>query len=153
LESDRKFREISRLEHWFERWPDMDARGNHPLGPRWHEDTKAPSARHSAGRNSLESFGPKPSEAPPRRQQKEEIVILIPVFNDWASLEELLPRLDQELSRNGVDADVLVVDDGSLLDADRLDDADRFHAIRRIDVLRLRRNLGHQRAIAIGLAY
>ena len=52
-----------------------------------------------------------------------------------------------------MDVDVLVVDDGSLLDANVLDDADSFQAIKRIDVLRLRRNLGHQRAIAIGLAY
>jgi hypothetical protein len=47
----------------------------------------------------------------------------------------------------------LLVDDGSLQDADGFDDSDSFHAIRRIDVLRLRRNLGHQRAIAVGLAY
>ena len=131
----------------------MDARRNHRMGPQPNDKLPAPHARHRADRGAREPLGPKRDDESPRRKRAEEIVILIPVFNDWASLEELLPRLDQELSRSGVGADILVVDDGSLLDADGLFDAGSFHAIGRIDVLRLRRNLGHQRAIAVGLAY
>jgi glycosyltransferase involved in cell wall biosynthesis len=81
------------------------------------------------------------------------IVILIPVFNDWASLARLLPRLDAVLAARGLAAEVLVVDDGSTLEPEG-DAIERpFLALRRVDVLRLRRNLGHQRAITVGLAY
>jgi len=80
-------------------------------------------------------------------------VVLIPVFNDWESLGKLLPRLDEVLAAHGVKADVLVVDDGSTSEPDDIVGLDLFVALARVDVLRLRRNLGHQRAIAVGLAY
>ncbi len=80
-------------------------------------------------------------------------MILVPVFNDWDSLDKLLPKLDQVLAGHGLEADVLVVDDGSTLEPDAIVGAVAFAALARVDVLRLRRNLGHQRAIAVGLAY
>jgi glycosyltransferase involved in cell wall biosynthesis len=79
-------------------------------------------------------------------------LILIPVFNDWESLSELLPKLDQSLA-GGSGADLLLVDDGSTVEPPPSFGAGPFRAIRRVDLLRLRRNLGHQRAIAVGLAY
>jgi hypothetical protein len=81
------------------------------------------------------------------------IVVLIPSFNDWESVALLLPELDTALAARGVEADVLLVDDGSTIEPGS-DLVNRpLHALRRIDVLHLRRNLGHQRAIAVGLAY
>jgi hypothetical protein len=82
------------------------------------------------------------------------VVILIPLFNDWDSFTELVDRLDVVLGKHGLRADVLIVDDGSTIgpSADGVVRR-RLEAVRRIDVLGLRRNLGHQRAIAIGLAY
>jgi hypothetical protein len=80
-------------------------------------------------------------------------LVLIPVFNDWASLARLLTELDQVLAAVDRQADVLVVDDGSTTEPHDLDEPWRFTALKRIDVLALRRNLGHQRAIAVGLAY
>ena len=53
----------------------------------------------------------------------------------------------------GCVVDVLMVDDGSLQRCPTGDFQARFTAVRTIRVLRLRRNLGHQRAIAVGLAY
>jgi polyisoprenyl-phosphate glycosyltransferase len=91
-----------------------------------------------------ESLDPDPSD---------EIVILIPAFNDWASLGELLPRLDSVLATHNLTADVLIVDDGSTIEPSDMALPGRLGAIERVDVLCLRRNLGHQRAIAIGLAY
>jgi glycosyltransferase involved in cell wall biosynthesis len=144
---------LSLFERLFERWPDMDARRNHRMGPQSNDKLPAAHWRARADRGERESLRQKLDDGNPRRPGADEIVILIPVWNDWASLEELLPRLDQELSLSGVGADILVVDDGSLLDADGRFDGSSFDSIGRIDVLRLRRNLGHQRAIAIGLAY
>ncbi|QDV34061.1 glycosyltransferase [Tautonia plasticadhaerens] len=88
-----------------------------------------------------------PAGAPPRGS----LVVLIPVYNDWEALRRLLPELDRVLASSGLPADVLVVDDGSLTDPDL--GPGRYRAISRVDLLVLRRNLGHQRAIAIGLAY
>ena len=88
------------------------------------------------------------------REDGSHVVILIPVYNDWASLALLLPALDAALGAHFRMADVLIVDDGSITPEPNFElEKQPFTALRRIDVLRLRRNLGHQRAIAIGLAY
>lgn len=81
------------------------------------------------------------------------IVVLMPVFNDWESLALLLPALDESLAACGLQAEVLLVDDGSTIEPDDDPIARHFRALQRVDLLRLRRNLGHQRAIAVGLAY
>ncbi len=78
--------------------------------------------------------------------------ILMPVYNDWGALSLLLPTLDRELKSDGLTAGVLLVDDGSTT-APPKDLGTLFEAIATIDVLSLRRNLGHQRAIAVGLSY
>ena len=80
-------------------------------------------------------------------------LILVPLFNDWESFAELAAGLDNALASAGRSADVLIVDDASTIDPDPAAVDRRFAAIGRIDVLALRRNLSHQRAIAIGLAY
>lgn len=81
------------------------------------------------------------------------VLVLIPVFNDWTALSRLLAKLDEVFASNGIQARILLADDASTVaicdELTLLNPA----AIRSIDVLRLRRNLGHQRAIAIGLAY
>jgi len=81
------------------------------------------------------------------------LVVLLPVFNDWSALRKLLANLDRVLAGRGIEADVLVVDDGSTQPFDEAAVGDDFRAIGEVGVLHLRRNLGHQRAIAIGLAY
>ncbi len=80
-------------------------------------------------------------------------VVLTPVYNDWAAFGLLLGQLDGVLARAGLKVDVVVVDDGSSQPSDQNLIEGSFEAIGKVDVLRLRRNLGHQRAIAIGLAY
>jgi len=83
----------------------------------------------------------------------DSIVILVPVFNDWESLAALLATLDRELDAAGVAARVLVADDGSTADPGPGPLAGGYRALLAVEVLELRRNLGHQRAIAVGLAY
>ncbi len=92
-------------------------------------------------------------DAGSREEKGGEAILLIPVFNDWASLAQLLPKLDTALASHFLTVDILVVDDGSTMDPESDFQSGTFAALRRIDVLRLRRNLGHQRAIAVGLAY
>jgi glycosyltransferase involved in cell wall biosynthesis len=81
------------------------------------------------------------------------LVILIPVRDDWPSVSELLRRLDQTLLQHHCIVDVLLVDDGSIENANAADYLRPFATLRRIRILRLRRNLGHQRAIAVGLVH
>lgn len=81
------------------------------------------------------------------------IVILMPVRDDWVSAAELIRRLDKKLSTYPHRVDVLLVDDGSIQAVNPLDFQSSFVAVKGIRVLRLRRNLGHQRSIAIGLVH
>jgi glycosyltransferase involved in cell wall biosynthesis len=81
------------------------------------------------------------------------VVILIPLFNDWDTFAKLAVRLDDILVGKGQHADILIVDDASVVEPDGRVVQRDFRALRRVEVLSLRRNLGHQRAIAIGLAY
>ena len=83
--------------------------------------------------------------------EREQLVILTPVYNDWRVLRMLLAELDAELLANAATASVIVVNDGSQEPADF--SALSLEAIRTVEVLHLRRNLGHQRAITVGLAY
>ena len=81
------------------------------------------------------------------------LVILMPVYNDWTALTLLLPRLDQALKTNGLNASIFLVDDGSTVPVPENLCPKGFEAIVAVDILSLRRNLGHQRAIAVGLSY
>jgi hypothetical protein len=74
-------------------------------------------------------------------------LIIVPVLNDQGSLTTLIRELARELGdRTAVS--MLVVDDGSIPPIDLVD-------VRALEghVITLSRNLGHQKAIAIGLAY
>jgi hypothetical protein len=81
-----------------------------------------------------------------------ELVFLIPVFNDWGAVSRVLADLDEQLETIEGPASVLLVDDGSTEPSPtRLPFEPRRLA--RVEVLPARRNLGHQRAIALGLTF
>jgi hypothetical protein len=94
-----------------------------------------------------------PLERPNACSTGGRFVILIPLFNDWETFAKLVVRIDNVLSARGREADILIVDDASVVDPDPGSICGPYRAVRRIDVLRLRRNLGHQRAIAVGLTH
>lgn len=79
------------------------------------------------------------------------LIILIPVFNDWAALDALLGRVDRALA-GGDATHVIVIDDGSTIPRPETFHAE-FTRLESVRVVRLRRNLGHQRAICVGLVY
>lgn len=80
----------------------------------------------------------------------DRINIVIPLFNDWPALTLLLERF-----RAVVDPALvgrlafLIVDDCSAMDYDSLPSG----AGQSLSILRLYRNVGHQKAIALGLSY
>ncbi|MBE9125264.1 MULTISPECIES: glycosyltransferase [unclassified Coleofasciculus] len=80
-------------------------------------------------------------------------LILIPVFNDWKALGILLRHLDRYLQDKNIKAEVLAVDDASSISHQECLTKLELKAIKRVKILELRRNIGHQRAITIGLAY
>lgn len=77
----------------------------------------------------------------------------MPLRDDWASAAELIRRLDRALSAHPCNLQILIVDDGSVEPCDPQAFQSPFSAVRLIRVLRLRRNLGHQRGIASGLVH
>ena len=80
------------------------------------------------------------------------LLVLIPIFEDWAAAALLLADLDRALHEAHLRATVWLVDDGSMEPPDPAIGTRAYQALESIHVLALRRNLGHQRAIAIGLA-
>jgi polyisoprenyl-phosphate glycosyltransferase len=88
------------------------------------------------------------SPAPPLR-----LVILMPVFDDFEAANLVCRALDEVLTPLGdVAARVLLLDDGSPRGCTGWAPfAPR--SLTRIELLELRRNLGHQRALAVGLCH
>jgi polyisoprenyl-phosphate glycosyltransferase len=82
-----------------------------------------------------------------------ELVVLTPVYNDWSAVRLLLPLLDTELARHGLRARVVLIDDASVEPMPEGLIHRELDAIVELRVLTLRRNLGSQRALAVGLSY
>ncbi|AFY78992.1 MAG: glycosyltransferase [Hydrococcus sp. C42_A2020_068] len=85
--------------------------------------------------------------------QKRKLVVVIPSFNDWQPLEKLLLLIDEIILAQAIEIEILIVDDYSTQPIPESLICQQYRQIRKVNVLRLRRNLGHQRAIAIGLSY
>jgi glycosyltransferase involved in cell wall biosynthesis len=84
---------------------------------------------------------------------KLNLIIVIPSFNDWAALEKLLLLIDEISLPQDLHLEVLIVDDYSTQAIPDSLTQQKYRLIRGVNVLRLLRNLGHQRAIAVGLCY
>lgn len=82
-----------------------------------------------------------------------ELVVLMPVFNDWAPASVVCAQVARVVRDFPVRLQLLVIDDGSTENADLELEQELEFVAGGASILRLRRNLGHQRAIAVGLAY
>jgi hypothetical protein len=82
----------------------------------------------------------------------QNLIICIPVYNDWESVTVLLEKLDLEIAKLDSSVSILIVDDGSNENPPNKLSKAPSH-IDKLEVIHLRRNLGHQRAIAMGLSY
>jgi glycosyltransferase involved in cell wall biosynthesis len=81
------------------------------------------------------------------------LVVLIPIRNDWRALSLLLPRLLRALASETPPLAIVVVDDGSTEPPPQDLGASLLSSNASLRIVHLRRNLGHQRALAVGLCY
>lgn len=75
-----------------------------------------------------------------------KVNLLIPVFNDWESCAQLIIDIEKEVSfKKDLSVQYFIVDDCST--------DDQLNFSTQVSIISLNRNVGHQRAIAIGLCY
>tara|TARA_B100001564_G_scaffold347513_1_gene348337 strand:+ start:102 stop:974 length:873 start_codon:yes stop_codon:yes gene_type:complete len=81
----------------------------------------------------------------------KKIIILIPVFNDWQSLNKLLENINLNLSKLNFNISLIVVNDAS--NEKNTNDLNKFENIKPIKTINLIKNIGHARSIATGLKH
>jgi hypothetical protein len=81
------------------------------------------------------------------------IVILAPVLNDWVSARELLRQLDAVFAPKADTISVLLIDDGSTEKPQPGFGAGPYTRLQDVSILKLKKNLGHQRALAVGFCH
>ena len=73
-----------------------------------------------------------------------KVSVIIPSYNDWECLELLISNL--ETIKDEIEFDYYIIDDAS-----NQENTAQFNT--EVNIIRLNQNVGHQRAIAIGLSY
>ena len=81
----------------------------------------------------------------------EKLIILIPVYNDWKSLNLLINKINFELNKRNLNSEILIINDNSSLRNNFL--KKKLSRTKKITFLNLKINVGSQRAINIGLNY
>ena len=76
---------------------------------------------------------------------------LIPVYNDWASLKILLEKIELQLKSQNDQFSIIILNDFSTLKCDI--SVKNFQKIKQLKIINFNKNIGSQRAIAIGLKY
>ena len=84
----------------------------------------------------------------------KRVHVLMPVFNDWQSVNRALVEIDSEIGTLGASCSVTLVDDGST-DTTHRDEIPKLSlgVVDQITEVRLIRNMGNQKALAVGIAY
>ena len=77
--------------------------------------------------------------------------IIIPVYNDWTNLNQLIKKIKLIAKNNSFKFNILVLNDFSTIKTKINLKKNRY--IKKLDVLNMYKNLGSQRAIATALAY
>ena len=81
----------------------------------------------------------------------KKIIILIPVYNDWESLNKLLQEINEGLKFfNDINFECLIVNDASTIQPLKLNKPSNFDSLHLLD---MRENRGHARCNAFGIRY
>ena len=81
----------------------------------------------------------------------KKIIILIPVFNDWESLNKLLNEINENIkSFSEINFECLIVNDASTIQPSKLKKPSNFLSI---ELLNMKKNRGHARCNAFGIRY
>jgi hypothetical protein len=80
------------------------------------------------------------------------IAVLTPVLDDWACFASLVGEISAQFTGSSIEFHICAVDDGSVASFDPASlSLPKDSCIAEVEILRLALNLGHQRAIAVGL--
>ena len=81
----------------------------------------------------------------------KKIIILIPVYNDWESLNKLLIEINKNIEFfSDINFECLIINDASTTQLPELHKPDNFESI---ELLNMRENRGHARCNAFGIRY
>lgn len=80
-----------------------------------------------------------------------QLSIIMPLFNDWESFQLLVENLNTSLGSASKRAEIIAVNDSSIQPMPEMDFEHCEH-VSDVKVINLSTNVGHQRAIAIGLS-
>ncbi len=81
----------------------------------------------------------------------KKIIILIPVYNDWDSLEKLIFEINENVKElKKIDIECLIINDSSTIQQPKLF---KPFFIKSIQILNMKKNKGHARCNAFGIRY
>ena len=80
-----------------------------------------------------------------------KIIILIPIYNDWKSLEKLLENINNIIYNLKAEFSVIIINDAS--SEKQILKLDKIENIKSIKILNIKNNMGHARCNATGLKY
>ncbi len=81
----------------------------------------------------------------------KKFIILIPIYNDWKSVFQLLENIDLQIAKWDAEVLVLIINDGST--EERTVTELSFKNIKTVRVMNMKQNRGHARCNATGLKY
>ena len=79
------------------------------------------------------------------------IIILIPVFNDFKSVSKLIEEIDINISDLNSSFSIIVVNDAST--EEKILETKNLNHIKSLKLINMRKNRGHARCIAAGLKH
>ena len=80
-----------------------------------------------------------------------KITILIPVYNDWQSVFELIKDINSQVSTLSDEFSVIIINDASI--ENRPEFSTDLNNLKSVQIINMKQNKGHARCIASGLKY